>query len=159
METAEVRLPWLSIAPFGSPVVPPVYCSSATSSMSIADHCAGFVAPSMNWRNVMIAELFGSGVCGVPTLPQSSSSQTIRRSSRPLSRNFSAVGNSAERLLVTSTRAPESESLCDCAIPAIAGAQEGAGCDFDPVLQFGVADRPVAKFDRRTRAEVGRRLR
>src|SRR5207248_9284885 len=65
--------------------------------------------------------LSGSAVWGVPTLPQASSSQTIRRSSRPLSRNFSAVGNSAERLLVTSTRAPESESLCDSAISPSSG--------------------------------------
>ena len=47
----------------------------------------------------------------MPTLPQRSSSQTIRRSSSPLSRNFSAVGSSAARLLVTSTRAPESREL------------------------------------------------
>ena len=40
----------------------------------------------------------GIAACGVPTLPQSSSSQTTRRSSRPFSRNFSAVGSSAARL-------------------------------------------------------------
>ncbi len=99
------------MAPFGNPVVPPVYCSSATSSADIAGHCAGFAAPSMNCLWVMMAGLSGSAVCGVPTLPQLSSSQTIRRSSRPLSKNFSAVGNSAERLEVTSTRAPESDEL------------------------------------------------
>src|SRR5690242_21482634 len=63
----------------------------------------------------------GNAVCGVPILPQLSSSQTIRRSSRPLARNFSAVGSSADRLLVTSTRAPESESLCDSAISPSSG--------------------------------------
>ena len=51
----------------------------------------------------------------LPTAPQSSSSQTMSLSSRPLSRNFSAIGISEARLLVTSTRAPLSLSLCDSA--------------------------------------------
>ena len=29
---AVVRLPWVSMAPFGWPVVPPVYCSTASAS-------------------------------------------------------------------------------------------------------------------------------
>ncbi len=36
---------------------------------------------------------------------------------------------------------------------AVAGAQEGAGGDLDLVFQFGIADRTVAEFDRRPRAE------
>ena len=72
------------MAPLGNPVVPPVYCSSATSSALMAGHCAGFAAPSMNCLWVMMAGLSGSAACCVPTLPQLSSSQTIRRSSRPL---------------------------------------------------------------------------
>ena len=32
IDTADVRLPWLNIAPFGRPVVPPVYCRKAMSS-------------------------------------------------------------------------------------------------------------------------------
>ena len=48
IDTADVRLPWLSIAPFGRPVVPPVYCSNATSSTPIAGHCSGLTASFVN---------------------------------------------------------------------------------------------------------------
>ena len=36
----------------GNPVVPPVYCSSATSSAEMDGHCVGFVAPATNVLNV-----------------------------------------------------------------------------------------------------------
>src|SRR5690242_11341421 len=87
----------------------------------MAGHCACFAAPSTNALNVITRGSSGSAACGVPTAPQLSSSQTISLSSKPLARNFSAVGNNAERLLVTSTRAPESESLCDNAISPSSG--------------------------------------
>src|SRR6185437_13047251 len=42
---------------------------------------------------------------------------------------------------------------------AEAGAHEGAGRDLRHFLQFSKADGAVAEFDRRPRAEIGRRLR
>ena len=70
IETAEVRLPWVSIAPLGRPVVPPVYCKSAMSSGEMAGHTAGATAPSTKARCVITAGLSGNAVCGVPTWPQ-----------------------------------------------------------------------------------------
>ena len=63
----------------------------------------------------------GIGACGLPTAPQRSSSQTISRSTRPFSRNFSAVGNSAARFDVTRMRAPLSLNLWDSALSPSSG--------------------------------------
>ena len=46
------------------------------------------------------------------------------------------------------------EKQGDGLVLAVAGAEEGAGGDLDLVLQFGVADRPVAEFERGTRTEL-----
>ena len=51
------------------------------------------------------------------------------------------------------------EEQRDRGIPAVAGAQVSCGRDLDHRLQLGVADRPVAEFDRRTGGEFTRRLR
>src|SRR3954465_5689456 len=57
------------MAPLGSPVVPPVYCSSATSSSETLGHCGGLLAPSTNFLNVTIAGSAGLRLGGLPTPP------------------------------------------------------------------------------------------
>src|SRR5690242_12536308 len=49
---AETTQPWVSMAAFGSPVVPPVYCSNATSSQRFCG--AGWAAylPSLASRSL-----------------------------------------------------------------------------------------------------------
>ena len=44
---AAIRLAWVSIAPLGKPVVPPVYCNTATASRGSASAC-GVKAPSLS---------------------------------------------------------------------------------------------------------------
>ncbi|MEY9413032.1 hypothetical protein ABH989_007498 [Bradyrhizobium ottawaense] len=51
-------------------MVPPVYCSSATSSAVTTGHAAGAVAPSVKALKVTMRGSSGIAACGVPTLPQ-----------------------------------------------------------------------------------------
>jgi len=61
------RLAWLSIAPLGSPVVPPVYCSTATScrgsisgsamTPSLAMRSAKRTQPSLNATSAVLPRL------------------------------------------------------------------------------------------------------
>ena len=51
------------------------------------------------------------------------------------------------------------EEQRDRSVLAVAGAQERSGRDLDHCFQLGIADRPVAEFERRPRAVIGRRLR
>ena len=43
-------LRWVSIAPFGTPVVPPVYCRKASSSDSISGSSVACAPPSLSAR-------------------------------------------------------------------------------------------------------------
>ncbi len=51
------------------------------------------------------------------------------------------------------------EEQCDRFVAAVAGAQEGAGRDLDPLFKLGIADRAVAEFQRRPRGVFGSGLR
>src|SRR5690242_3938119 len=51
------------------------------------------------------------------------------------------------------------EEQRDGLVAAVAGAQEGAGSDLHFFFELGVADRPVAEFNRGTRAILARRAR
>jgi hypothetical protein len=57
-------------------------------------------------------------------------------SSSPFSRNFSAVGNSAARLLVTRMRAPESFSLWVSAISPSSGEMHDPGAGLQRPKKF-----------------------
>ncbi len=68
------------MAPLGLPVVPPVYCSSATSSTLTFGHCRGsFLAPSalsLSKRTSPGASAIGE--VGIADGPKAVSSPTIR---------------------------------------------------------------------------------
>src|SRR5882724_2786632 len=51
------------------------------------------------------------------------------------------------------------EEQRDRTVLAVAGAQEGAGPGLHQRFEFGKTDRPVAKFERRPRPELGGRCR
>jgi len=71
----------------------------------MAGQCAGRVAPSMNCLWVMIADYRAtpSAACRLAPMIILADDQAIEQA---VSEEFSAVGSSAERLEVTSTRAP-----------------------------------------------------
>ena len=101
------------MAPLGLPVVPPVYCSSATSSTSTLGHCRGsFLAPAARSSSKRITGASGAiGAVGMAEGPNAVSSPTIRWSTSPSAFSFCASRPMKPMLEVTSTRAPESFSL------------------------------------------------
>ncbi len=189
-------MPWLSIAPLGRPVVPPVYCSSATSSAEIDGHCAGLGRAFdeclegddpriVRNRDVRIADRAPVVVLADDQpieQPLGEKLQRHRQQRGEIAGDQNARAAIAElvrqrdlaieRLKMHHARAGLqraeeihrmirriAEEQRDRGVLAAARAQERRGRGLDPVFQLGIADRPVAEFDRGPRAEIGRRLR
>ncbi len=136
MLTAAVRLRWLSIAPLGRPVVPPVYCTTQTSSGETSGQRGGGAASGSG--RMRASHATGSGATGEG--PHAASSPTSRRSTAPCSSSPSAAGSRPGRLVVMSVRAPLSCSLnassrgassvlrCTTRAPVRATAKKLTGC-------------------------------
>ena len=112
IDTAAVRFAWLSTAPFGRPVVPPVYCRRAMLSASTLGQDTGGAAPLRKAENGITPARAGTGTVAVGEGPSASSSPTTMRSTSPESSSLSAFGSIAARFVVTRVRAPESPALC-----------------------------------------------
>ncbi len=115
-----MRLPWVSIAPLGRPVVPPVYCSSATSSADDLPATApAAVAPSAKLPEGDDAGSSGIGACGVADLAPIvvlADDQAIEQS---LVQKLQRRRQQRRRLLVTSSVRRNPSALCDSAISAV----------------------------------------
>ncbi len=101
------------MAPLGLPVVPPVYCSSATSSTSTLGHCRGSLLGAVRAQLVEADDGASAaiGVVGMAEGPNAVSSPTIRWSTSPSAFSFCASRPMKPMLVVTRMRAPESFSL------------------------------------------------
>jgi hypothetical protein len=88
----------VSIALFGAPVVPPVYCSTATSSGSIGvQKISGTATEAMAWARVVVPSTRGGAAPGpeyssTDVMMMRSSGVTVRRSSAS-DANVSSVMN------------------------------------------------------------------
>ncbi len=102
-----MMLAWVSIAPFGRPVVPPVYCSSSTSSAERAGQADGGVASSSG-----VSASNPAGVAAVGDGPQNPSGATITRDAAPVPASHAAFSSNGAKSVVMTVRAPLSASLC-----------------------------------------------
>ena len=101
MATAAVRLPCVSIAPFGVPVVPPVYCSKARSVGASAGQDAGGSASGSVAKP-----------CAASCPSQRASGANSTRGTAPSSSSHSAWVTSDAKPVVISSVAPESRTFC-----------------------------------------------
>ena len=121
------------------PVVPPVYCSRATSSGFTSGHCAGGEAPATNALAAMTPGRSGAASWGIGEAPHAASSPTITWSTRPASSILQRIGQEMPEIGVRRMRAPLSLSLCvnsrsassglrwTIFAPAFSAAEEGDG--------------------------------
>ena len=130
--TADDRLAWVSIAPLGSPVVPPVYCSSAIASVGSPSGC-GVYLPSLSssaaklmWYSslTMGTVCLPAFMCAATCSGWADISATLPTTSF-LSRVFPSMaaicGYSAARSSVISTSVRLSAILCSSTLAASSG--------------------------------------
>ena len=131
---AAVRLPWVSMAPLGRPVVPPVYCNSMMSSGHTGGSAAGSGAVSQS--SIRSASAGIGGEAGGAPMRVVADHQ---RRDQSLRLQCGGKFSSPSCARVTSTRAPLSRSLwmmvrgasigesCVTRIPASAAPKTTAG--------------------------------